>query len=65
LSLILLVDEEHRLALIDDADVVRCILKHLGVWDLQPETPSPAGPDPSWPNRETLPLTYHPVPDIA
>ena len=26
---------------------------------------SPAGPDPPWPKGETIPLTYHPVPDIA
>jgi len=23
------------------------------------------GPDPPWPKGETMPLTYHPVPDIA
>ena len=26
---------------------------------------SPAGPDPPWPKGETIPPTYHPVPDIA
>jgi hypothetical protein len=52
-------------ALIDDAGVIERILKHLSVWDPQPETPSPAGPDPPWPRGETIPLTYHPVPDIA
>jgi len=53
------------IALIDDADVVERILKHLKLWDPLPETISPAGPDPPWPHGETLPLTYHPVPDIA
>ena len=55
----------HIIALIDDAGVIERILKHLSVWDLQPETRSPAGPDPPWPKGETIPLTYHPVPDIA
>jgi hypothetical protein len=41
------------------------ILRHLSVWDPQPQTRSPAGPDPPWPNGETMPLTYHPVADIA
>ena len=52
-------------ALIDDTGVIERILKHLSVWDPQPETRSPAGPDPPWPKGETIPLTYHPVPDIA
>ena len=34
------------IALVDDAGVIERILKHLGVWDPQPETRSPAGPDP-------------------
>ena len=53
------------IALIDDVGVIERILKHLSVWDPQPETRSPAGPDPPWPKGETIPLTYHPVPDIA
>ena len=53
------------IAVIDDAGVVERIRKHLSVWDPQPETRSPAGPDPPWPKGETIPLTYHPVPDIA
>jgi hypothetical protein len=53
------------IALIDNADVIERILKHLKVWDAQPEIISPAGPDPPWPQAETLPITYHPVPDIA
>ena len=39
--------------------------KHLDAWDSQPDTLTPAGPDPPLPEGETLPLTYHPVPDIA
>ncbi len=53
------------MALIDDTDVIERILKHLNGWDPQPKTISPAGPDPPLPNGETLPLTFHPVPDIA
>jgi len=53
------------IALIDDAGVIERILRHLSVRNPQPETCSPAGPDPPWPNGETIPLTYHPVPDIA
>jgi len=53
------------IALIDDVDVVERILKHLKVWDPQPDTLTPADPDPPSPQGETLPLTYHPVPDIA
>ena len=34
-------------------------------WDPQPNTITPAGPDLTWPEGETLSLTYHPVPDIA
>ena len=49
----------------DDADIIERILKHLNVWDPQPKSISPAGPDPPWPQGETIPLTYHPVPDIA
>ncbi len=53
------------IALIDDADVIERVLKHLKVRDSEPETISPAGPDPPWRQGESLPLTYHPVPDIA
>ena len=53
------------IALIDNADVVERILKHLNVRDPLTETITPAGPDPPWPQGESLPLTYHPVPAIA
>ncbi len=53
------------IALIDDADVVECILTQLKVWDPIPDPISPAGPDPPWPDGETPPLSYHPVSEIA
>ena len=53
------------IALIDHADVVERIRKHLKVWDPIPDAVKPSGPDPPWPKGETLPLTYHPLPDIA
>jgi hypothetical protein len=53
------------IALIDGAGVIERTLKHLSVWDPQPEIPSPAGPDPPWPRGETIPLTCHPPPDVA
>ena len=53
------------IALIDDADVIERILRHLTVWDPPPEPRSATGPDPPVPKGETLALTYHPVPDIA
>jgi len=53
------------IALIDDDAVIERILRHLKVWDPGPATIQPAGRDPPWPQGENLPLTYHPVPDIA
>lgn len=53
------------IALIDDGDVIERILRHLNVWDPTPEALASTGPDPPLPKGETLPLTYHPVPDIA
>ena len=53
------------IVLIEDGDVIERILKHLNVWGPQSKTISLAGPDPPWPQGETIPLTYHPVPDIA
>jgi hypothetical protein len=53
------------IALIEDAAVVRAILTHLGLW--QPEATERAPPVSAraWPVHANLPLTYHPVPDIA
>ncbi|MGH6693618.1 MAG: transposase [Gammaproteobacteria bacterium] len=45
--------------------VIRRILEHLGLWaPLATERSPPLGPA-SWPRYADLPLTYHPVPDIA
>ena len=53
------------IALIEDPGVIRRILEHLGWWaPLATERSPPLGPV-SWPRHANLPLTYHPVPDIA
>ena len=51
--------------LIDDAGVIRHILEHLRLW--APEAPErgPPRPAPEWPAHAVIPLTYHPLPDIA
>ena len=52
-------------ALIEDPGIIRRILEHLGLWaPLATERSPPLGPA-SWPRYGDLPLTYHPVPDIA
>ena len=53
------------IALIDDPESIDRILVHMNVWDPPPETFHCAGPDPPLPKGETIPLTYHPVPDSA
>ena len=54
------------IAFIEDPGVIRRILKHLGLWvPLATERSPPPGPTASWPRHANLPLTYHPVPDIA
>ncbi len=53
------------MALIDEPAVIERILRHLNAWDPGPAPIQPAGRDPPWPQGENLPLTYHPVPDIA
>ena len=48
------------IALIEDPAVIKRILSWLGLWDPpQPRGPSPPG------ERASLPLAYHPLPDIA
>jgi len=48
------------IALIEDTAVIERILSWLGLWEpRRPGGPSPPADSPS------LPLTYHPVPDIA
>jgi hypothetical protein len=54
------------ISLIDDAAVIRKILRHLGLWAPQQAPRTQTGPpahDP--PGQFTPVLTYHPVPDIA
>ena len=51
------------IALIEDAGVIRRILEHLGCW--APEASGPDPPAPQWPANALIPLTYHPLPDIA
>lgn len=54
----------HIIALIDDADVIRRILTHLGRWAPRAERQRERAP-PLKAEGANLELTYHPVPDIA
>ena len=59
-------DPMRVIALIDDAAVIRKILRHLGLWAPQQSQRSQIGPPAHDPPRQSKPvLTYHPVPDIA
>jgi len=51
------------LAVIEDAPVIERILRHVGAWE--PTPPLRAPPEEAWPTGSQIPLTYHPVPDIA
>ena len=53
------------IALIEDPGVIRHILEHLGLWAPLPTERSPPVDPATWPPYVSLPLTYHPVPDIA
>ncbi len=53
------------IALIDDPAVVRRILEHVGRWAPDPAARAPPEQAPEWPANAVIPLTYHPVPDIA
>ena len=53
------------LSLIDDAAVVRRILEHLERWAPEPAERDPPAPAPDWPRNAVIPITYHPVPDLA
>ena len=53
------------IAVIDELAVIRKILKHLRLWDPSPKDLEHPGHDPPWPANTAIPLTYHPVPDIA
>jgi len=53
------------IALIEDPGVIRRILEHLKLWaPLATERSLPLAAA-SVPRHANLPLTYHPVPDIA
>jgi hypothetical protein len=53
------------IALIDDPGVIRRILEHLGLWAPEASERGPPAQASPWPANTTVPLTYHPVPDIA
>lgn len=53
------------IALIDDPGVIRRILEHLGRWAPEASARDPPGQVPDWPHNASIPLTYHPLPDIA
>jgi hypothetical protein len=53
------------ISLIDDPAVVRRILEHLGRWAPKLAGRDPPVEAPDWPRNAVIPLTYHPVPDIA
>jgi len=53
------------IALIEDPVVVRAILVHLGRWQPKALERAPPVPPSAWPAHASLPLTYHPLPDIA
>jgi len=53
------------IALIEDPGVVRAILVHLGRWEPKALERAPPVPPGAWPAHAGLPLTYHPLPDIA
>jgi hypothetical protein len=53
------------IALIEDPGIIRRILDHVGSSaPIDTERSPPLGPA-SWPRHADLPLTDHPVPDIA
>ncbi|MGB8435271.1 MAG: hypothetical protein WCE38_13505 [Burkholderiales bacterium] len=51
------------ITLIDDPQMIRRILAHLGCW--VPEASAPAAPGPEWALNAHIALTDHPVPDVA
>jgi len=53
------------IALIDDPGVARRILEHLGRWAPEATERGPPRAPPEWPANAVIPLTYHPVPNIA
>ena len=53
------------IALIDDPAVVQRILEHLECWAPNPAARGPPVQAAEWPANAVIPLTDHPVPDIA
>jgi len=53
------------ISLIDDPTVVRRLLDHLELWQPEAMERSPPLPCEAWPVNSVLPMTYHPLPDIA
>ena len=53
------------ISLIDDPNVVRRILEHLGRGVPEPAARGPPAQASDWPRNALIPITYHPVPDIA
>jgi len=53
------------ISLIEDSQVIRRVLEHLGMWAPQVKEQSPPLDSASWPAYASLPSTYHRVPDIA
>ena len=47
------------IALIDDSDVVRRILEHLGGWAPEPTERGPPEAATDWPQNAVIPMTYH------
>ena len=53
------------IALMEDLRVIRRILEHLGRRAPEATERGPPALAPDWPVNAVIPLTYHPVPDIA
>jgi len=53
------------IALIENPAIIQRILEHLGLWAPLATERSPPLVAATWPRHASLPLTYHPVPDIA
>ena len=55
--------EMRFLAVIEEEPVIERILRHIKAWG--PRPPLRVPPDDDWPEDSQIPLTYHPLPDIA
>jgi hypothetical protein len=51
-------------AVIEEKLVIERILRHIGAWAPRPPSQAPPEHD-DWPQNGQIPLTYHPLPDIA